>query len=344
MTLSTEFERLSLSLTDAFGISRGRTETVENVLVRIEDGDTAGVGAAAPSEYYGETPESVEAVLPDLLDIVERVGDPHAQQAIESRLRERAPEAASARGAVSVAVHDLAARQAGEPLYRRWGLDPTAAPSTSFTIGIDTPERMGEKAAAASDAGYPILKVKLGTDDDRARIAAVREAAPDVRLRVDANTAWDPETAVAATEWLADYGVEFVEQPVPADDIAGLRRVSEEGVLPVAADESCVTASDVPRVANAVDIVVIKVEKCGGLRPALRQIATAQAHGLDVMVGCMVASNAAIAGACHLAPLCAYADLDGALLLSEDPYDGVPVSEGRLDLSTVERGTGASER
>ncbi|MFC7133513.1 MULTISPECIES: dipeptide epimerase [Salinibaculum] len=345
MTLSTDFERVSLPLADPFGISRGTTEAAENVLVRVQDGDgNVGVGAAAPSEYYGETPDSVATALPDLLVAVEEVDDPHAQQRIARALHERAPEAASACGAVSVAVHDLAARQQGEPLYRRWGLDPAAAPATSFTIGIDTPERMGEKAASAREAGYPILKVKLGTEDDRARIGSIREAAPEARIRVDANTAWTPAEAIEHTSWLADHGVEFVEQPVPADDIDGLRRVSEEGSLPVAADESCVTAEDVPRVADAVDIVVVKVDKCGGLRAAARQIAAADAHGLETMFGCMVASNAGMAGACHLAPLVDYADLDGALLLADDPYDGVPMPEGRLALTAVGAGTGARPR
>jgi L-alanine-DL-glutamate epimerase-like enolase superfamily enzyme len=341
VTLSTAFERVSLPLADRFAIARGTTETATNVVVRISDGDGTGVGAAAPAEYYGETPESVETVLPDLLSAVEAVGDPHAQQTIERRLRGRAPDEAAARAAVSAAVHDLAARSEGEPLYRRWGHDTGSAPPTSYTIGIDEPARMAEKAAEARAAGYPVLKVKVGTGDDRGRIEAVREAAPEARLRVDANGAWEASEAVGNSRWLADYGVEFVEQPVPAGDRSGLGRVTEEGALPVAADESCVTAADVPGVADAVDIVVVKLMKCGGLRPAARQIAAAQAHGLEVMLGCMVESNAAIAPACHLAPLVTYADLDGALLLAEDPYEGVPVTGGRIDLGAVDAGTGA---
>ncbi len=361
MTLSTDFERLSLPLQDDFGTAYGTRETATNVLVRIADeSGTVGVGAASPAAYYDESIESALAVLPDLLVVVEDVGDPHAQQRIERRLRERAPDQGAARAAVSVAVHDLAASQQDEPLYRRWGLDPDTTPVTSYSIGIDAPERMAEKAERAADEGYSILKIKVGADsaerrsangraaeprdDDQARISAVREAAPDARLRVDANGAWGPADAIAATRWLAERGVEFVEQPVPADDIDGLRAVSEDGALPVAADESCLTARDVPRVADAVDIVVTKVGKCGGLRGAAQQIATASAHGLETMVGCMVTSNAAIAGACHLAPLCDYADLDGALLLAEDPYVGVPMPEGRLDLDAVESGTGAVSR
>ncbi|WP_340098034.1 dipeptide epimerase [Salinibaculum salinum] len=358
MALSTDFERLSLPLRDDFGTAYGTRETAENVLVRIADESGAvGVGAASPAAYYDESVESALAVLPELLVVVEDVGDPHAQQRIERRLREHAPDQAAARAAVSIAVHDLAASQQSEPLYRRWGLDPDVVPTSSYTVGIDTPERMGEKAARAVDEGYSVLKVKVGTDsaerrsansraaeprdDDRARVAAVRDAAPDAQLRVDANGAWGPADAIAATRWLAEQSVEFVEQPVPADDIDGLRAVSENGALPVAADESCLTASDVPRVADAADIVVVKVSKCGGLRGAVQQIATASAHGLETMVGCMVTSDAAIAGACHLAPLCDYADLDGALLLAEDPYDGVPMPGGDIDFQAVAVGTGA---
>jgi L-alanine-DL-glutamate epimerase-like enolase superfamily enzyme len=360
VTLSTDFEALSLPLADPFGISHGTTETAENVLVRIaDDAGNVGVGAAAPTDYYGETMADALAALPELLVAIEDIGDPHAQQHVERECRERAPDAPAARAAVSLALADLAATRQAEPLYQRWGFDPDGAPPTSYTIGIDTPERMAEKAEAAREAGYPILKLKVGasaaqrfTDtggaetraDDRARVQAVREAAPDARLRVDANGAWEPADAIAATRWLARQDVEFVEQPVPADDIEGLRAVSEDGALPVAAYESCVTARDVPTVADAADIVVAKVSKCGGLGATASQIAAAKAHRLDVMLGCMVASNAAIAGACHLAPLCDYVDVDGALLLESDPYDGVEMSDGRVALRAIESGTGAKKR
>ena len=330
-------ERVTCPVADDFTISRGTTETATTVVVRISDGEHTGVGGVAPTTYYGETPDSVEEALPDLLAAVEEA-DPHGQQAIARRLADRAPEAAAARAAVSGAVHDLAGKRAGEPVYRRWGLSPDAAPPTSYTVGIADPDEMADRAAGASAAGFEVLKVKVGTDDDRARVRAVREAAPDARLRVDANEAWAPERAVEMAAWLADQGVEFLEQPCPT--VAGLGQVREAGHLPVAADESCVTAADVPAVADAVDIVVTKLGKCGGLRPAARQVATANAHGLKTMVGCMVASDAAIAPACHLAPLCDYADLDGALLLDEDPYEGVPVEDRWMDLRAVAAGTG----
>lgn len=343
--VSTENERIELPLEDDFTIARGTTSTTENVLVRLTDeSGRVGLGSAAPSEYYGETPDSVEAALPELLDAVEAIGDPHNQQAIEDELMARAPGEAAARAAVSVAVHDLAATQRAEPLYRRWGLDADRVPGTSYTIAIADPAEMAERTRNARDAGYPILKVKLGTDDDRSRLRAIREAAPEARIRVDANCAWTPEETLDNSEWLADVGVEFLEQPVPADDIDGLARIQEQAPFPIAADESCVTATDVPHVADAVDIVVVKLMKCGGLRPAARQIATAHAHGLDVMLGCMVESVASIAGAWQIAPLVEYADLDGSLLLAADPCEGPDLSGGTIDLTTIEDGTGVRER
>jgi len=341
----TSFERHELALEEAFTISRDTSEHADVVTVELEDeAGHVGVGAAGPSAYYDETPASAAAAMPELLAAVEEMGDPYAQQRIAERLAEIAPGEAAARAAVSIAVHDLAARAAGEPLYRRWGLDPRRAPETSYTVGIDTPEGMADRAERATERGHGVLKVKLGTDGDRKRFEAVRAAAPEARIRVDANCAWSADEAIEKSAWLAAGDVEFLEQPVPADDIAALERVGNEGSVPVAADESCVTAADVPAVADAVDVVVVKLMKCGGLRPAMAQVLAAKAHGLAVMLGCMAESNASIAGACHLTPLVEYADLDGALLLAEDVYDGVPTPDGQIDLAAVEIGTGARAR
>ena len=336
-----DIERHELTIDGGFEIARGTTETSDTVVVQLEGEEKTGIGGAAPSAYYGESADSAESVLPELLDAVTGL-DPIRQQTVEHELRERAPEEAAARAAVSVAVHDLAAREANEPLYRRLGLDPTATPASSYTVSIDSPAGMASAAQKAASAGYPVLKVKLGTGDDRARIDAIRKTVPQARIRVDANGAWTPAEAIEKMEWLANAGVEFVEQPVSADDPAGLARVAEEGFLPVAADESCVTARDVPDLPGAVDIVVVKLMKCGGIRPALRHIETAHAHGKDVMLGCMVESMASLAGSCHLAPLAEYGDLDGSLLLAEDPYEGVPMPDGAIDLSAVEDGTGVT--
>ncbi len=346
MTLQTSFERLELDLEFPFTIARGTTETTEVVVVRIEDDDDhVGVGGAGPSSHYGETADTVAAVLPDLLAVVEDVDDPHQLQRIERRMAETVGRNPAARCAVSIALHDLAAKRVDHPLYRYWGLDPDESVTTSYTIGIDDPERMAEKTETARERGYDLLKVKLGTDRDLAMLEAVREAHPEATIRVDANEAWSPREAVRKIAELADHGVEFVEQPVPAGDPEGLRFVYERSALPIAADESCLTLADVPRVADRCDIANLKLMKCGGLREARRMIAAARAHGLEVMLGCMSESNASIAAGCHLAPLLDYADLDGSLLLADDPFDGVPLPGGEIALGEVERpGTGAVER
>ncbi|ELZ40530.1 dipeptide epimerase [Halorubrum tebenquichense] len=343
MSLDADFERVSMPLENPFTISRGTQTEAENVVVRVTDeAGMTGVGGAAPSSHYGETADTVEAVLPDLLDAVERVGDPHALHAVESELRAVVEGNPAARCAVSIAVHDLAAKRLGVPLHRLWGLDPSDAPKTSFTIGLDDTDRVREKAADAVEAGHSVLKIKLGTDRDRELVDAVRDAAPDARLRVDANEAWTPKEAVRKAGWLADRDVEFVEQPVPAENPEGLRYVYERSELPIAADESCVTAADVPAIADRCDIANLKLMKTGGLLEARRAIAAARAHGLEVMCGCMVESNASIAAAAQLAPLLDYADLDGSLLLAEDPYEGIDLPDGEIRLAEQDRaGTGA---
>ncbi|WP_408959317.1 dipeptide epimerase [Natrinema sp. 74] len=343
MTLETAFERRSLPLEYPFGIARGTTTETDAVFVRIADGDgTVGIGAAAPSARYGETAATVEAVLPDLLSVVEEVGDPHRLERIEWRMHETVRRNPSARAAVGIALHDLVAKRFDVPLYRCWGLDPDETLETSYTIGLDETETMRAKTETASERGFGTLKVKLGTDRDLEIVRAIRSVAPDARLFVDANEAWRPREAVRKIDRLAAFDVTFVEQPVPADDPEGLAFVHERAALPIAADESCRTLADVPRVADRCDIVNLKLMKCGGLREARRLISAARAHGLAVLCGCMTESNASIAAACHLAPLLDYADLDGSLLLADDPADGVPMPGGRIALSDLERpGTGA---
>ncbi|OVE83727.1 dipeptide epimerase [Natronolimnobius baerhuensis] len=343
MIASTDFERRTLALEYAFGIARGTQTETDAVTVHIEDDEGhVGIGAATPSSHYGETAATVEAVLPDLLAVVEDVGDPHHLERIERRMRETVHRNPAARVAVSIALHDLVAKRLEVPLYRYWGLDPTNTVETSYTIGLDDLETMREKTADALERGHGTLKIKLGTDRDIEIIEAIRDVAPDVRLYADANEAWTPREAVTRIERLAAFDLEFIEQPVPAANPDGLQFVYERAALPVAADESCLTLADVPQVADRCDIVNLKLMKCGSLREAMRMIHTARAHGLEVMCGCMTESHASIAAACHLAPLLDYADLDGPLLLAEDPYAGVPMPDGRIDLAGLERaGTGA---
>jgi L-alanine-DL-glutamate epimerase-like enolase superfamily enzyme len=236
---------------------------------------------------------------------------------------------AAAKAALDMALYDLVGKLTGQPVYRLLGLNPERTPVSSFTIGIDTPERMADKAKEAKD--FPILKVKVGTDQDLEIIRAIRDVT-SATLYVDANTAWTPREAIRKITELAEYGIEFVEQPVAPEDLDGLRLIRENVPVPIIADESCVTFSDVARVAGCVDGINIKLMKCGGLTEAIRMIHAARALNLRVMIGCMIESSLAITAAAHLTPLVDYADLDGPLLIADDPFQGVRYDHGKLVL------------
>jgi L-alanine-DL-glutamate epimerase-like enolase superfamily enzyme len=243
--------------------------------------------------------------------------------------RARVPGQASAEAAVDMALYDLAGQRVGVPVFELLGLDPRDAPETSFTIGLDRPEVVVRKVREAS--AYPVLKVKMGSDDDREILRAVRDTTRQ-RLRVDANEGWTPADALERLEWLAGLGVELVEQPLPAGMIAETRELRRHSPLPFYADEGVHRAGDIPALAGAYDGINIKLMKCGGLGEALRMIAVARAHGLRVMIGCMIESSLAITAAAHLSPLADTADLDGNLLLASDPFVGATVVDGRIVL------------
>ncbi|HEY7982671.1 MAG TPA: dipeptide epimerase [Ktedonobacterales bacterium] len=321
-------EVYDLELAQPFRIARGVQRAAHNVLVRVESDGLTGIGEGAPKAYYGETPAGALAAI-ELL--AEALGDdPLALEAITERMDQRLAGNAAAKVAIEMALYDLAGQRLGVPVWRLLGLSAERAPLTSYTVSIDTPARMAASAQALASE-YPVLKIKLGTPHDLEIVRAIRDAT-DATLRVDANAAWTPKQAIATINALAPYGIEFFEQPVARDDIAGLRLVREHVAAPIFADESCVALEDVPRLAGAVDGINIKLMKCGGLRHALRMIHTARAHHLKVMLGCMIESSVAITAAAHLTPLVDYADLDGALLLAHDPYAGVAVRQGRLVL------------
>ena len=319
---------LDLTLATPFRISRSVQTLAHNVLTRIDAEGLEGIGEAAPSGFYGERRESVFMALSDFGEHIE--ADPSLIEDIVTRMDRRLHANAAAKASVDMALYDLLGKRLGAPVYQLLGLNPDRTPLTSFTIGIDEPAAMARKAAEAAKR-YPILKIKVGTDHDLEIVRAIREAT-DVTLRVDANAAWTPKQAIRVIRELEPYNLEFVEQPLEPTDLEGLRFVREHVTLPIIADESCETESDIPKLVGVVDGINIKLMKCGGIHHALRMIHTARAHHLKVMLGCMIESSLAITAAAHLSPLVDYADLDGNLLVSDDPWEGVQVEQGKLIL------------
>jgi L-alanine-DL-glutamate epimerase-like enolase superfamily enzyme len=323
------WERVALHTRRPFVIARWGYSGHENVIVSVTDDGLTGMGEAAPNRYYGESPESVIAALERYAPVIEGAAG-WSLAATERELYTALRGNASARAAVSSALHDLYARRLGVPLHRMWGLATSPTPLSSFTIAIDDVPGLRRRVSEAAE--YPVLKIKLGTDRDDEIVRTVREAAPDKVLRVDANAAWTPREAIAKSAMLRDNGVESLEQPVAAADIDGMRFVRERCGLPVIADESCMVARDVPRLSGACDAVNIKLAKCGSLREAIRLVHVARAHDMGVMAGCMIETSLGISAVAQIAPLLDTADFDGAALLAEDPFQGVSIDGGRVTL------------
>jgi L-Ala-D/L-Glu epimerase len=326
--LRMEIEVIELRTKHPFIIARGGQSDYRTVWVRLKDGDgNEGWGEAAPTKFYGETTETVLAALdtygahlPD---------DPFDLEEAERRWEELLHRNPAARAALSSALHDLVGKRLGVPLYRLWGLDPTKAPRSTFTIGIDQPEKMRAKVREAEQ--YPILKIKLGTDRDVEILRTIRDTT-DREIRVDANCGWTLKQTVRMLPVLEEFGVTVLEQPLPADQLDGLGEIRRRADIPVIADESCETAADIPPLVGKVDGINIKLAKCGSLREAIRMIAVARAHGMTVMVGCMIESSIGITAAAHFTPLVDIVDLDGAALLADDPFVGAAIDGGQVSL------------
>ncbi|HEY2805335.1 MAG TPA: dipeptide epimerase [Gemmatimonadales bacterium] len=340
MALKLSHEILELETAHPFGIARGTQSTYRAVVVRVVDGDGAeGWGEANPSSYYGETADTVVVALQRLAPIIAEM-DPFDLEGIDARMYQNIKHNAAAKAAISAALHDLVGKRLGVPVWKLWGLDPSKAPVSSFTIGIDSAATIRKKVQEAS--AWPILKIKVGTKDDRAILQAVRDVT-DKPVRVDANCGWTATQAIAALPMLQEFGVELIEQPLPPDDLEGLARVRRASSMPIVADESCRTAADIPRLVDAVDGINIKLAKCGSLREALKMIAVARAHHMIVMVGCMIETSIGITAAAHFTPLLDVVDLDGAALLKSDPYTGATIDAGKITLPT-KPGLGVEKR
>jgi L-alanine-DL-glutamate epimerase-like enolase superfamily enzyme len=311
----------ALPLAEPFVIARSTTEVADVVWVELEHGGVTGYGEAAPADRYGETADSAVSYLEEIEGALG--DDPFAIEEIMSGLPEREY---AARSAVDAALHDLCGKLAELPVWRLLGLS-RGGPPTSWTIGLGEPDEMARKATGAQT--FEGLKLKLGGRDglDVDRVAAVREVW-EGPIRVDVNEGWDAlGEALEALPRLAELGVEYCEQPLPAGHAAGAE-LKRRSPLPIFLDEDCHTLEDVRECAQRGHGVNVKLAKSGGIREAVRMLHAARAQGLGVMLGCMVESGLGIAAGASIASLFDHVDLDGNLLLREDPWPGVQLVDG----------------
>lgn len=330
------FHRVDLRLKHTFTIAHDSRDVQPTLIVELRDGAFRGFGEATATRYYGITIEGMVSALEQLRGRIE-THDLRNPEAFWAEMQPHLADNPFALCALDQAAWDLWAKRQGMPLYQCWQLEPGQSPLTNYTIGIDTPDRMVSKLL---EWPWPLYKVKLGRPaTDLEAVRAMRQYT-EARFRVDANCGWTAEQTLAFAPVLAELGVEFIEQPLPASDWTGAKRVYEQSALPIIADESCIVERDVGRCAGYFHGINIKLTKCGGLTPARRMIARARELGLRVMVGCMTESSVGISAIAQLLPLLDYADLDGSLLIANDPATGVTFHYGRV-IYAKENGTGA---
>lgn len=318
-----QYTTVDLVLRHTFHIAHGASDMRQNVVLTLGD----GLGEAAPVAYHGESATGVAAALEAWRPQIEQVSEPAAIHALLGRLA----GSAAARAAVDIALHDALGKRLGCSVADLLGLRGLPLPPTSFTIAITAPEELPARVAAAS--AYPILKVKLGTPRDLDIVQTIRAHAPAAHIRVDANAGWSVDQALALLPQLRELGVEFVEQPLAVGDIDGLAAIKRARIgLPIVADESVRTAADIVALAPVLDGVNIKLMKTGGIAGALAAIHTARSCGLQIMLGCMIETSLGATAAAHLAPLADWVDLDGPLLIGNDPYRGLSFDGAELHL------------
>lgn len=322
--LSLTTHQFQLPLRHPFTISRDTVSVQPTLIVELSDGHHRGFGEATTNAYYGMTMTRIESALQQVRQRIEAL-DVLEPPELWRQAYGIIPDEPFALCALDQAAHDLWGKRNGSPVYQLWGLTPDRIPDSNFTIGIDTIDRMVAKLEEVPD--WPVYKIKLGTPNDLEIVRELRRHS-DAVFRVDANCGWTVGETISNSHELKQLGVEFIEQPLPADNLTGARKVFQESALPVIADESCIEESDVAACADRFHGVNIKLVKCGGLTPARRMIRHARDLGLKVMVGCMTESTVGISAIAQLLPLLDYVDMDGAALLSQDIADGVRVESG----------------
>jgi len=327
MTLRVALETLQLTLRDPFRIARSDHDAghaITTVIAEVRDDrfpGLVGYGEGYPDRFYGETAESIVAVMPTLIAAVSDgwAPDPEGLRAAGDAMRAAIRWNGGAKCALDIGLHDLAGKVTGRPVHELLGL-PATMPPTDFTLGLDAPDVVAERARRAS--AFPALKIKCGGPADLDTLRAVR-GVYDGPIRVDANTGWTPEVARQLLPLLVDLGVELIEQPFPARRLDWLRDLQSGSPLPIVADESCVEDEDLDGLVGVVAGVNVKLAKCGGVGPAARMLARARALGFRTFLGCMEETSVVIAASAAVASLADWVDLDGCLLLAEDPFIGL---------------------
>jgi L-alanine-DL-glutamate epimerase-like enolase superfamily enzyme len=330
VTMKLRFSPYTLQLKHAFGIASNTRTSTPATIVEVEHDGVIGYGEAAMPPYLGESQATAATFLQKAAAYLASVADPFQREEILPAIDALAADNTAAKAAVDIALHDWIGKKLGAPWHRIWGLDAKKTPVTSYTIGIDTPDIMRAKTREAEV--YKIIKVKLGRDaaTDRASIDAIRDVTAKP-ITVDANQGWkNRDEALRLIEWLATRGVVFIEQPMPKENLADTAWLRERSPLPLIGDESVQRLADVAKVRGVFDGINIKLMKCTGLREAHQMIVLARALGLKVMLGCMTETSCAISAAAQLSPLVDWADLDGAVLIANDCFDGATIVEGKM--------------
>lgn len=324
------FRPYDLQLRHVFTVASYSRTTTPGVQVKIEYDGVVGYGEASMPPYLGESVDSVMAFLKQV-DLT-RFSDPFQLDDILIYVDSIASGNTAAKASIDIALHDLTGKLLGAPWYKIWGLNPEKTPSTTYTIGIDTADVVKDKTKEVAGR-FNILKVKLGRDNDKEMIEAIRSVS-DLPIAVDANQGWtDRRYAIDMIHWLKEQGIVMVEQPMPKTQLDDIAWVTQQSPLPVFADESLQRLDDVIRLRGAFTGINIKLMKCTGMREAWKMLTLARAFGMRVMVGCMTETSCAVSAAAQLSPAVDFADLDGNLLISNDLFKGMEVVNGKITLT-----------
>lgn len=329
--LKLSFEPYNLQLKHVFTLANSSRSTTPVMLVKLEYEGITGYGEASMPPYLGESQDSAGKFLAALK--LQQFNDPFRMDEILEYVDQSIPGNTAAKASVDIALHDLVGKIMGQPWYKIWGLSAENTPVTSFTIGIDKPDVIRQKVTEAAE--FKILKVKLGRDTDKEMIETIRSVS-DVPLCVDVNQGWkDKKEALEMIFWLKEKGVEYVEQPMPKEKTDEIAWLTQNSPLPIIADEAVQRLSDVQSTIGIYSGINIKLMKCTGMREAHKMINLARANNMKVMIGCMTETSCAVSAAAQLSPLANWADLDGNLLISNDPYKGVKITDGKITLNDL---------